>query len=225
MRLDLFLSSLFLATAVAFAVDDYKAGPDSLAHEGIPHSEITTSTFNQSKIYPGTTRTYWVYTPKQYDSTKPTPVLIMQDGIRFQAINVLDNLIHKKEIPPMIGIFVAPGVVPSLSSNTALPRFNRSYEYDAISDDYARFLLDEFLPYVATTQKLNLSTNADDRMLAGESSGAIAAFNAAWHRPDAFHRVFSAIGTYVDLRGGNAYPDLIRQTEPKPIRIFLQDGS
>jgi hypothetical protein len=36
---------------------------------------------------------------------------------------------------------------------------------------------------------------------------------------------FSAIGTYVGLRGGNVYPTLIRKTEPKPIRIFLQDGS
>jgi gluconolactonase len=226
MRLTQFLTPLFLAAAVtAHAIDDYKPGPDSLPQPGVPHGEVTVHTFNQSKIFPGTTRTYWVYVPQQYNPAQPAPVLIVQDGNRFNATNVLDNLINKKEIPPIIGIFVAPGVVPSLSSNTALPRFNRSYEYDGLSDNYARFLLDELLPHIAADQKLNLSTNGNDRMIAGESSGAIAAFTAAWHRPDAFRRVFSAIGTYVGLRGGNEYPTLIRQTEPKPIRVFLQDGA
>ena len=101
---------------------------------------------------------------------------------------------------------------------------NRSFEYDAVSDDYARFLLDEMLPHVAKTHGLTLSTDPNDRAIAGNSSGAIAAFAAAWQRPDAFRRVFSAIGTYVGLRGGNEFPVLIRKTEPKPIRVFLQDG-
>lgn len=219
------IALLFAFINATFAIDDYKPGPDSLYQPDVPHGEITKHVFDQSKIFPGTTRTYWVYVPKQYDAAKPSPILIVQDGIRFTATNVLDNLISKKEIPPIIGIFVAPGVVSSLSSNTALPRFNRSYEYDGLSDDYAQFLLDELLPHIAADQGLNLSTNGDDRMIAGESSGAICAFTAAWQRPDAFHRVFSAIGTYVGLRGGNEYPTLIRQTESKPIRVFLQDGS
>lgn len=219
------ISLLLAFSTAAFAIDDYRPGPDSLPQEGVPNGEVTKHTFNQSKIFPGTTRTYWVYVPKQYDAAKPSPVMIVQDGIRFNATNVLNNLIYKKEIPPMIGIFITPGVVPSLSSNTALPRFNRSYEYDGMSDEYTRFLLDELLPHIAADQNLNLSTNGDDRMIAGESSGAICAFTAAWHRPDAFRRVFSAIGTYVGLRGGNEYPTLIRKTEPKPIRIFLQDGT
>lgn len=226
MRHKSLVAALLLSfTFSAVAIDDYKPGPDSLPKPDVPHGDITVHTFNQSKIFPGTTREYWVYVPKQYDPAKPAPSLIVQDGIRFNAPNVLDNLIAKKEIPPMIAIFVAPGVVPSLSSNTALPRYNRSYEYDGLSDEYVRFLLDEFLPHVAADQNLNLSTNGDDRMIAGESSGAIAAFTAAWHRPDAFRRVFSAIGTYVGLRGGNEFPTLIRQMEPKPIRVFLQDGS
>lgn len=225
MRTLSFVACCLALTASALAIDDYKPGPDSLPQPGVPHGETTVHVFDQSKIFPGTTRKYWVYVPAQYDSAKPAPLLIVQDGIRFNATNVLDNLIAKKEIPPMIGIFVTPGVVPSLSSNTALPRFNRSYEYDGLSDDYARFLLDELLPHIAADQKLNLSTNASDRMIAGESSGAIAAFTAAWHRPDEFRRVFSAIGTFVGLRGGNEYPTLIRKTEPKPIRVFLQDGA
>ncbi len=216
---------LAIIPLTSFAIDDYKPGPDSLPQPEVPHGEVTVHTFDASKIFPGTTREYRVYVPKQYDASTPAPVMIVQDGIRFNAINVLDNLIAKKEIPPMVGIFVAPGVVPSPDTNTALPRFNRSYEYDGMSDDYVRFLLEELLPHIVADQKLNLSTNANDRMIAGESSGAIAAFTAAWHRPDAFHRVFSAIGTYVDLRGGNVYPALIRQTEAKPIRVFLQDGA
>lgn len=218
--------ALVLATSIsALAIDDYKPGPDSLPQLDVPHGDVTVHVFDQSKIFPGTTRKYWVYVPRQYDPAKPSPLLVTQDGVGFHAVNVLDNLIAKKEIPPMIGIFVQPGVVPSLSSNTALPRYNRSYEYDGLGDDYARFLLDELIPHIAADQHLNLSTNGDDRMIAGESSGAIAAFTVAWHRPDAFRRVFSAIGTFVGLRGGNEYPTLIRQTEPKPIRIFLQDGS
>src|SRR5208283_2759403 len=106
-----------------------------------------------------------------------------------------------------------------------LDRFNRSFEYDGLGDDYARFLLDELLPYVAREQNLKLSTSGNDRSIGGSSSGAICAFTAAWERPDAFSRVLSAIGTYVGLRGGNEYPTLIRKTEPKPIRVFLQDGS
>ncbi len=123
----------------------------------------------------------------------------------------------------MVGVFVMHGRVRAPSAD-ALDRMNRSYEYDSVSGDYARFLLDELLPHVAKTHGLNLSNDPNDRGIAGNSSGAIAAFAAAWQRPDAFRRVFSAIGTYVGLRGGNEFPVLIRKTEPKPIRVFLQDG-
>ncbi len=204
------------------AVDDYAPGPDSKPQDGAPKGEVTKYTFDHSRIFPGTTRDYWVYVPKQYDPAKPACVMVFQDRIQFEAPVALDNLIQRREIPVIIGIFVQPGRAPSLSTN-ALDRFNRSYEYDGLSDDYARFLLEELLPEVGT--KYNLSTNANDRAIAGSSSGAIAAFTAAWQRPDAFSRVFSAIGTYVGLRGGNEYPTLVRQTEPKPIRVFLQDGS
>ena len=180
--------------------------------------------FDQSKIYPGTWREYWVYVPKQLDRTKPAPVMVFQDGLQYNAPVVFDNLIHKKAMPPIVGVFVMHGRVKAPSAD-ALDRMNRSFEYDAVSDDYARFLLDEMLPYVAKTHGLTLSTDPNDRAIAGNSSGAIAAFAAAWQRPDAFRRVFSAIGTYVGLRGGNDFPMLIRKTEPKPIRVFLQDGS
>ena len=129
-----------------------------------------------------------------------------------------------------IGVFVAPGVVKATDANAALDRFNRSFEYDGLGDDYARFLLEELLPEVETKKTsdgraIKLSHDGNDRAIGGESSGAIAAFTAAWERPDSFTRVFSSIGTYVDLRGGMRYPSLIRKYEPKPIRIFMQDGS
>src|SRR5262245_48380201 len=220
------LLSLLLAAAAltAFAVDDYTPGPDSWPQPDVPKGTVTRRTFEGSKVFPGTTRDYWVYVPAQYDSSKPTPVMVFQDGLSYNATNVFDNLIHKKEIPPMIGIFVMHGRVKALSTN-ALDRFNRSYEYDGLGDNYVSFLLDELLPHIVAEQKLNLSTNPNDFAIAGASSGAICAFSAAWERPDAFRRVFTSIGTFVGLRGGNNYPILIRKTEPKPIRIFMQDGS
>ena len=198
-------------------------GPDSQVQAGTPTGDIIKGEFDKSRIYPGTWREYWIYIPKQLDRTKPAPVMVFQDGLQYNAPVVFDNLIHKKEVPPIVGVFVMHGRVKA-SSTGALDRMNRSYEYDSVSDEYARFLVDELLPYVAATHRLTLSSDPNDRAIGGNSSGAIAAFVAAWQRPDAFRRVFSAIGTYVGLRGGNQLAVLIRKTEPKPIRIFLQDG-
>ncbi len=223
--LPVFIVLLTLSLAgIARAADDYQLGPDSKAQEGVPKGEVTKYTFEGSKIFPGTWREYWVYVPKQYEPTNPAPVMVFQDGIQYQAPVVFDNLIHKKEIPPLIGVFVMHGRVKGGSTNVH-DRYNRSYEYDGLGDNYARVLLEELLPHIAAEQKLNLSTNGNDRAIAGASSGAICAFTAAWERPNEFRRVFSSIGTYVGLRGGNVYPTLIRKTEPKPIRIFLQDGT
>src|SRR3954462_11964495 len=215
---------LALCSFSALAADNYQPPADSKPQPGVPKGQVTKYSFQTSKIFPGTFRDYWVYVPKQYDASKPTPVMIFQDGIQYSAPAVFDNLIHRKEIPPLIGVFVMHGRVKAPNTN-ALDRFNRSYEYDGLGDKYARFLLEELLPHISKEQNLNLSTNGDDRAIAGASSGAICAFTAAWERPEAFHRVFSSIGTYTGLRGGNEYPILIRKTEPKPIRIFLQDGS
>ncbi|HTA94821.1 MAG TPA: alpha/beta hydrolase-fold protein, partial [Verrucomicrobiae bacterium] len=153
-----------------------------------------------------------------------------QDGIRFDATNVFDNLIYKKEMPVTIGVFVMPGIVHAADTNAALDRFNRSYEYDGLGDNYARFLLEEVLPQVEKIvlpdgRAIHLSHDGNDRCIGGASSGGICAFTVAWERPNDFRRVVSAIGTFVDLRGGFSYPPLIRKFEPKPIRIFLQDGS
>jgi sugar lactone lactonase YvrE/enterochelin esterase-like enzyme len=205
------------------AENPYPPGPDSKKQEGVPHGELLKGVFDQSKIFPGTTRDYTVYLPQQLDRSKPAPLMVLQDGGGYSAANVFDNLIHKKEIPALVGIFVMHGRVKPFASNS-LDRFNRSYEYDGLGDGYARFLLEELFPFIEQKHGLKLSTDPNDRAIGGASSGAICAFTAAWERPDAFRRVFSSIGTYVGLRGGDVYPTLIRKTEPKPIRIFLQDG-
>ena len=186
-------------------------------------ANVVKGEFANSIVYPGTWREYWVYVPKELDRSKPAPVMVFQDGLQYGAPAVFDDLIQKKLLPPLVGVFVMHGRVRAPSAE-ALDRMNRSFEYDSVTGDYARFLLDEMLPFVATTHGLTLSTDPNDRAIAGNSSGAIAAFAAAWNRPDGFRRVFSAIGTYVNLRGGNDLPVLIRKTEPKPIRVFLQDG-
>ncbi len=195
----------------------------------VPKGELNKYTFENSKIFPGTIRDYWVYVPKQHDPAKPACVHVNQDGVQYNAPAVFDELIHKKEIPVIIGVFVMHGRVKA-KSDQALDRFNRSFEYDGLGDNYARFILDEILPDVekktaSDGRAIKLSKDGNDRCIAGSSSGAICAFTAAWERPDAFRRVISTIGTYVGLRGGNVYPTLIRKYEPKPIRIFLQDGS
>jgi sugar lactone lactonase YvrE len=157
-------------------------------------------------------------------------VYVNQDGVQWNAPVVFDNLIARGEIPVLIGVFVRPGVVKARDGASALDRFNRSYEYDGLGDAYARFILEEILPAVEqrTTsdgRKIMLSKSGNDRAIGGSSSGAICAFTAAWERPDAFTRVFSVVGTYVGLRGGDRYPTLIRKYEPLPLRVFLQDGA
>jgi sugar lactone lactonase YvrE/enterochelin esterase-like enzyme len=227
----LLIISLFAAQSVyAQTTDDYPLGPDSKPQPGVPQGEVLKFTFENSKIFPGTWREYWVYVPAQYTPDKPACVYVNQDGVQWQAPVVFDNLIHKKEMPVTIGVFVMHGRVRAANADAALDRFNRSYEYDGLGDNYVRFILDELLPDVekqkaSDGRAIRLSKNGNDRAIGGSSSGAICAFTVAWERPDAFTRVFSAIGTYVGLRGGDRYHTLIRKYEPKPIRIFLQDGS
>ncbi|MGD1977973.1 MAG: SMP-30/gluconolactonase/LRE family protein [Akkermansiaceae bacterium] len=194
--------------------------------------KLTKHEFLNSKIFPGTHRYYWVYVPAEYDGSKAACLMVFQDGGGFVRNpgrpgfipDAFDKLISEGKMPVTIGLFINPGVVPAPEGNeNAQPRFNRSFEYDGMGPNYANFLIEEMIPLVSKDYKI--SNNPDDRGLCGGSSGAIASFTAAWERPDHFRRVYSMIGTYVGLRGGNDYPTLIRKTEPKPLRIFLQDGS
>ncbi len=179
-------------------------------------------------MFPGMTRDYWVYIPAQYTASKPACLMVFQDG--QGAVNetgdlrvpiVFDNLIQQGAMPVTIGVFINPGVLPGAENAPAL--VNRSFEYDTVDDRYARFLSEELLPEIA--KHWQISTDPNDRAIAGASSGAIAAFTAAMLRPDQFHRVLSFIGSYTNLRGGNVWPDLVRKMEPEPLRVFLQDGN
>ncbi|MGE3315961.1 MAG: alpha/beta hydrolase [Planctomycetaceae bacterium] len=210
------------------AADDYKLGPDSMEQPGVPKGTITKAVW-ESKIFPETVRDYWVYVPAQYDASKPACVMVFQDGgwyvdgkRDFRIPTVFDNLIHKGEMPVTVGIFLNPGNIPSKKDGEK-PRSNRSFEYDTLSDQYARFLLEEILPEVG--KKYSLTNDPDGRAICGISSGGICAWTVAWERPDQFRKVLSHVGSFTNIRGGHVYHALIRKTEPKPIRVFLQDGS
>lgn len=220
---------LCLGTVTAVAIDDYQLGPDSMFNPDVPHGEVTKQGWNNSKVFPGTVRDYWVYVPKQYDASKPAEVMVFQDGEgyvrtngQWRIPNVFDNLIARKELPVLIGIFINPGIIPSPEPGKEAKK-NRSLEYDSLGDAYARFLLEEILPEVS--KNYNLTTNGAERAICGSSSGGICSFTVAWERPNEFSKVLSTIGSFTDIRGGHVYPFWIRKAPPKPIRVFLQDGS
>jgi len=191
-----------------------------------PEGEIKGPFVWKSNIFPGTVRNYWLYVPKQYEPSRPACLMVVQDGLSratgWKLPVALDSLINEKVVPVMIGVFVDHGTVPAKGSDN-YPRYNRCFEYDALGDRYARFLLEELIPEVERSYKISKDPN--DRSIAGASSGAICAFNVAWERPDQFRRVLSTIGTYVGLRGGDEFVTLVRKTEPKPLRVFLEDGT
>lgn len=224
-QLTLALAALGLPALAA----DYSLGPDSQRQPGVPQGKIEKRSWTNSRVYPGTVRDYFIYVPAQYKRGTPAALMVFQDGTGYVKEDgawrvpiVFDNLIHKGQMPVTIGVFIDPGVVPALSEK-AQPRYNRSYEYDTVSDDYSKFLHEEILPQVE--KDYTITRDPDLRAIGGSSSGAICAFTVAWNRPDSFHRVLSFIGSYTNIRGGAAYPSLIRRTEGKPLRVFLQDGN
>jgi enterochelin esterase-like enzyme len=213
----------------------YKHGPDSMEQPDVPKGKIIDMGVWKSKVFDGTERRWWIYVPAQYDDKKPSCVMVFQDGQNYLFQNgkaekgpggdfrcsiVFDNLIHKGQMPVTIGIFLPPGNFPSTGKGKA--RSNRSFEYDTLSPQYATFLEKEILPEVA--KKYNLRKDAAGRAIGGISSGGICAFTVAWERPDLFSKVLSHVGSFTNIRGGDRYPGIIRKTEKKPIRVFLQAG-
>ena len=203
----------------------YETHPDARERAGVPKGSVKQMAPWTSKIFAGTTRDWWVYVPAQYDGANPAALMVFQDGAtaRQYVVPVLDNLIAKRDIPVTVGIFIEPGGIK-------MPRDNRSFEYDTLSDQYARFLLEEILPEVEKIVRLR--RDAAGRGIAGQSSGAIAAFTAAWERPNEFGKVLSGIGSFTNIQsgktlreGGHNYAAMIRKAPRKPIRIFMQDGA
>ena len=206
----------------------YPLTPDHEEQSGVAKGQTEKYSWKESKVYPGTERDYWIYLPANLDAAKEYPVVIFCDGGgvvnpkgQMRGPVVLDNLIHKGEIPAMLGLFINPGTVPP-----AVPggkgRSTRSFEYDTPDGTYAKFLIDEMLPELA--KHARISPKPEDRAVVGVSSGGICAFSAAWHRPDAFRKVITGIGSFTNIRGGVWFPAAIRKTERKPLRVFLQEG-
>jgi enterochelin esterase-like enzyme len=219
-------------SGLAFAADDYVLGPDSQKQADVPAGKLLNGKYVATdQHYPGTERDYWVYVPAQYDGTKPAALMVFQDGGTYQNPTgqfrtpiVFDNLIHKQEMPVTIGVFLNPGSIPATEAGQKA-RSNRSFEYDSLGDLYARFLIDEVLPSLAERHQLQWSDDSRQRAIGGISSGGICAFTVAWERPQSFSKVLSHVGSFTNIRGGHVYPAMIRKTEPKPIRVFLQEGS
>lgn len=223
------LMLLTLTNVVAQQRDHYRVAfdPATVRNEEVAAGEVLKRSFNTSEIYPMTSRDYWIYIPAAYDASKPACLFVCLDGITYNAPTVFDNLIATGQMPVTIGVFVSPGVVRDADGGVI--RYNRSNEFDRTDGTFAKFLIEELLPEVerqtaSDGRPIRLSTDPNDCAIAGSSSGGICAFSAAWARPDRFARVFSAVGTYVSMRGGNEYQAVIRKTEPKRLRIFLQDG-
>ncbi len=207
--------------------EPYTLGADSLLQEGVPRGAVTKYHWKSERVYPGVERDYWLYVPAQYDPSTPACLMVFQDANFYLTPDVnitvaFDNLIARGEMPVTIGLFVMPG-----DKGPGSPLYggndNRSFEYDSLGDQYVRFLLEELIPEVE--RQYALVSDPAGRAICGISSGGICAFNAAWERPDAFSKVVSHCGSFTDIRGGNQFPSMVRKSERKPIRVFLQSGS
>ena len=211
----------------------YSLGPDSKLRDGLPTGKFAGPKSIPSEVFPGVTHTYDVYVPAQYDPAVPCAVMIFNDGPAMknepgdlQGHRVLDNLIFRREIPVMIGVFVSPGRRPDQPEPTPQDwgdrTANRKNEYDPPTDKYARFTVEELMP--ALKKDYNISPDPELHGTMGASSGGIAAFTTAWFRPNDFRKVISIVGSFTDIRGGHIFPEQVLASEKKPIRIFLQDG-
>ena len=201
--------------------------PATVKMEESMRGEVLRFTLSDSPIYPGTEREILVYVPQQYTGEQPACLLVCMDGILYDATTVMDNLIASGEMPVTIGVFIQPGVVHDEAGEVV--RYNRCKEFDSTDDLFVTFIETEVLAKVegmqtASGKTIHLSHDANDRAITGASSGGIAAFTAAWNRPDLFSRVYTTVGTFVAMRGGHEYPAVVRKTEPKPLRIYMQDG-
>jgi len=211
--------------------NDYPLTADSQPQPNVPHGKTFKFEWNNSTVFPGTTRTITVYVPAQYKADMPACTFLFLDGIGYKAETVFDNLIAQHDMPITIAIGISPGTVASASGLAASddPRYDRSFEFDSLTDRFSQLLLQEILPAVQQHQTpdgqpIHLSANPDDRAIGGGSTGGIGAFTVAWRHPEAFHRVFTSIGTFVGMRGGEAYYVQVRKSEPRPLRIFMEDG-
>jgi enterochelin esterase-like enzyme/sugar lactone lactonase YvrE len=200
--------------------------PDAVVSDAVPHGSVESMPAWESIVFEGTTRDWAIYVPAQYKKEQPAAFMVFQDGERMRDVKgrwrvpvVFDNLIARGDMPPTIAVFINPGQ----RSGNGRNRSNRSLEYDGLGGRYSRFLLEEIIPEVE--KRYNISADPTMRAIGGSSSGAICAFTVAWERPDSFRKVYSSVGSFTNLRGGNVYPSLVRKSEPKPLRVYMADTS
>jgi enterochelin esterase-like enzyme len=191
----------------------YAHGPDSFPRRGVPRGTVHEYKWNKSRVFPGTSRRYWVYVPAQYAEAHPASLMVFQDAEWYMNLDfevrapiVVDNLIHRGEMPVTVVVFVEPSA-------------NRNAEYDAFDDAYATFLLEEIVP--AVRAEYAVTDDPDQWAIGGGSSGGNCAFTVAWLRADSFRRVFCSLGSFVQMPDGNPYPELIRESSLRPLRIWL----
>ena len=208
---------------------EWKPHPDAVAQDGVPKGKVVQMPVFESKIFPNTIRDWSIYVPAQYKADKPSALMVFQDGEgmkgekgRWRVPIVFDNLIAKGDMPPTIAVFVNPGHDKDKPRKDG-KHSNRGFEYDSLGDRYVRFIIEEIIPEVKKTYAI--SDDPEMHAIGGSSSGAICAFTAAWERTDYFRKVYSSVGSFTNLRGGNVYPSLVRKTEPKPIRVYMADTS
>lgn len=195
--------------------------------------EMLEGVIHNPRAYPGTENVFEVYVPAEYTPSHPACLLLKLDGIGTYEASVLDKLIAAHQIPVTVAVGLRPAILwrdPPDTPHRRAYRFDRSYEFDSMNTRFPNFVLDELLPAVQKLKTrdgrpITLSPDGNDHAVMGASTGGIGSFTLAWQRPDQFTRVYSEIGTFVSMRGGNEYPVLVRKTDPKPIRIFLEDGT
>jgi enterochelin esterase family protein len=159
-----------------YAVPDWVV-PDPDARPGL----LEPFSFN-SKAFGGP-RTGKIYLPARFRKTRQYPLLVVHDGsdyVKFASMKiVLDNLIHRLEIPDMIVAFTDSS--------------DRLREY-ANSEAHAKFLTEELLPDI--TRRLPILDRPQARCLMGASFGAVAAFSTAWRYPNVWGRLLLQSGSF-----------------------------
>lgn len=223
------LLALLAGPGVAQERKNYPLHPMTTADADVPRGEVTEHRFESTGVYPGTVRRYSVYVPSQYRRGTPAALMVFTDGHSFagpggkyRVPKVFDQLIAAGHLPVTVAVMVDPGNRGPLPDERGWNKGtnNRSREYDTVSDEYARFLIEELLPAAEAEAGVTLTDNPDLRGMGGDSSGGICSFGVAWHRPDSFRRVMSHIGSFVNINGGHNYEALVRKGDKRPLRMY-----
>ncbi len=212
--------------------EPYLQPPETLQRgRGVREGTLSAPNIYESRAaYAGLRFRYRLYVPARYSAARPAALTVFQDGslyvgraeARFNSLLTFDNLIERGDLPVMLALFLDPGT-PSGDYRHPRDRALRSSQYDALDDRYSRFLIEEAIPDLVTS-RYHLIPNAEGWAVAGHSSGGICAFTAAWHHPEKFSKVLTHNASFVNIRGGHAYPELIRESPLKPLRVSLLSG-